>query len=470
MPTKRFLGIFLNPVYVQVEGLRRVFDNLEAVGAKAVCTVPNVIRPTEGAGGRRFPDLHVDGHARVLARPVWGQHEIRVQSFWAHRPDLSLYDGGPYKPPAEPLPAEVDASIPHAIIDEAKSRGMEVHLLFHPFLPAGLRPEDRPVRIDGSTPAPPQVALTACLNNPAATAYGLALAEDLVQHYRVDGLMPDWVEFGTYGLADHFTCFCAHCERKARQQALDWEAVRHDVAALWHWCHSLTPATLGRSRRVVANPSELLKLLSRYPGWLQFLRFKADSVAEFYRQVRQRLDALGREDVVLSARGWPPPWNRSSGMDYRTLSEVCRAVTPKLFTFDYCALPRWYGQTLLAWNPSLTESDILDALVEWMNLPDDIERRSFAHYHIPAPEEDHPARIESYRVRLDEVVAQVGGQARVYPFAHAYLPEPQWERMVALIRDSQVDGMWVQMYGYLSDRKLEILRNTWPRTFPEERR
>jgi hypothetical protein len=42
--------------------------------------------------------------------------------------------------------------------------------------------------------------------------------------------------------------------------------------------------------------------------------------------------------------------------------------------------------------------------------------------------------------------------------------------MVALIRDSQVDGMWVQMYGYLSDRKLEILRNTWPRTFPEERR
>jgi hypothetical protein len=55
----------------------------------------------------------------------------------------------------------------------------------------------------------------------------------------------------------------------------------------------------------------------------------------------------------------------------------------------------------------------------------------------------------------------VGGKAFCYPFAHAYLPEPQWKRMVALVRDSRVDGMWVQMYGYLSDRKLKILREMW---------
>ncbi len=34
-------------------------------------------------------------------------------------------------------------------------------------------------------------------------------------------------------------------------------------------------------------------------------------------------------------------------------------------------------------------------------------------------------------------------------------------RMVSVIRDSRVNGMWVQMYGYLSDRMLEILRQVW---------
>jgi hypothetical protein len=148
-------------------------------------------------------------------------------------------------------------------------------------------------------------------------------------------------------------------------------------------------------------------------------------------------------------------------MDYRVLAEVCTVVAPKLFTFDYCALPRWYGQELLTWNPNLSESELLDALVDWMNLPDDIESRSFEHYHIPAPGERHPAKIEVYRTRLNEVVDQVHGSALLYPISHPYLPEPQWKDMVATIRDSRVDGMWVNMYGYLSDAKLAILKQEW---------
>jgi hypothetical protein len=348
------------------------------------------------------------------------------------------------------------------MIAEANKRGMHTHILIHPFIPPNVRAEDQPVYVDGSIPQTPQVALSACPNNPAARAYGLALVEDTIQQYLdVDGLFTDWAEYGAYRLEDHFVCFCIYCEQKAQNQGFDWVAIVRDVTATWNWLHSLTPKELERSRRTLRNPSEILELLTHYPGLLEFLRFKAQSVVGFYRRVRRLLDELGRKDVNLSARGWSPPWNRSSGMDYRVLAEVCGAVTPKLFTFDYSALPRWYGQKLLAWNPHLSETEVLDALVEWMNLPDDFERRSFANYHIPAPAEVHPAKLETYRVRLDEVVDQVSGRASCYPFAHAYLPESQWKRMVALIRDSRVDGMWVQMYGYLSDRKLEILREMW---------
>lgn len=459
---QRFLGIFVNPIYVQNEGLQQVFDNLESVGAKGICTIPRVARPAEPGKGRRFPPLHVDGYERVLGRPVWGRQEINLESYSAHEPNLSLYAHGPYQPTTGSVPAEVDTTIPGQMIAEARRRGMQVHVLFQPFLPPGVRLEDQPRCVDGSIPTPPRVALNACLNAPAAQAYALALAEDIVHHYQdIDGLMPDWSEFGAYQFEDHFTCFCPHCEEAARINGYDWDFVKRDVSALWNWFHSLTSRELERSRRLAINPSELLELLACYPGWLQFLRFKAHSVVDYYRRLRQSLDSLGFDKITLSARGWPPPWNRSSGMDYRGLAEVCNAVTPKLFTFDYSVLPRWYGQTLLGWNPERSESEILDALVEWMNLPDDLKPRSFAHYHIPAPTEPHPARLEVYRTRLDEVVDQVGGQAYCYPFAHAYLPEAQWKRMVALIRDSRVDGMWVQMYGYLSNRKLEILREMW---------
>jgi hypothetical protein len=148
-------------------------------------------------------------------------------------------------------------------------------------------------------------------------------------------------------------------------------------------------------------------------------------------------------------------------MDYGTLAGFCDAVTPKLFTFDYSALPRWFGETLLAWNPALAEEAVLDALIDVMNLPDDIRPRSLARYGIPAPEEPHPAKVECYQARIDEVIDQVSGRARCYPIAHAYLPELQWREMVAMIRDSRADGMWVQMHAYLSDRKLAILREEW---------
>jgi hypothetical protein len=462
MEANAFLGIFVNPTYIQNEGTQQVFDNIESIGCKAICFPPRVARLAEAGKGVRVPPLHTDGYERLLGRPVWGRRELYLEYFLAYEPDLSLYEGGPYQPAARRIPRGVDQEVPSVMISEAKMRGMQVHILIHPFLPPNVQADDQPMRVDGSVPQPPQVALSACLNNPAARAYGLALVEDTMQHYpKVDGLFTDWVEYGAYRLEDHFTCFCPHCERKGQEQGFDWPAIRRDVAALWDWLHSLTPRELERSRRLLRNPSELLELLTHYPGWLGLLRFKAQSVLDFYGQVRQLLDKLGFEQTTISARGWPPPWNRSSGMDYRALAGVCGAVTPKLFTFDYSALPRWYGETLLAWNPDLSESAILDALVEWMNLPDDFERRSFANYHIPAPAELHPARIEVYQTRLDEVVDQVGGNAYCYPFAHAYLPERQWKRMVAMIRDSRVDGMWVQMYGYLSDRKLEILKEMW---------
>ncbi len=461
----RFLGIVVGPAYVQVEGLIPVFDNLESAKTTAVAVWPTLIRPTDGTSGGRMPDLHIDGYRRQLARPLWGRHELYVESFPAYDPTISLYEGGPYHPPAG-APAELDRTLPQRMFDEAKRRGMETHLGIGPFIPPGVQKQDQPVVVDGATIGPPYIARSACLNNPNARRYGLAAIEDMLRHYPgVDGLILDWVEFGAYRLEEHFTCFCLHCQDAALEAGFDWTVVRRDVRALWDWLHTLSLQKLAQSQRVAGRPSVLLELLTHHPGWLQFLQFKAQSVVSFYGQVRRLLDEMKMQDVKLTARGWCPPWNRSSGSDYRALAEICDAVSPKLFTFDHAVLPRWIGQTLLGWNPRLaeiqSESQLLDAIIDWLNLPDDIQERSFAHYNIPAPEDEHPARLEAYQARLEEVMTQVGGRALYYPIAHPYLPERQWREMVNLICNSQVDGMWVNMYGYLSDRKLAILEENW---------
>jgi hypothetical protein len=457
----RFLGVVVEPAYVQVEGLGQVFDNLERVGTQAIGLWPHLMQPATPETGARVPDLHIDGYKRLLARPLWGRRELYVKSFAAYEPDVVLYGNGPYRPPPA-APADLDRAIPQTMVAEAQRRGMQTYLGTGPFTPPGLRGEDQPVRVDGRPVQPPYVARLACLNSLEAQQYALASIADLVQNYpQAKGLILDWVEFGAYRLEDHFTCFCPHCEGRARAGGFDWPRIRRAVAALWDWLHALTPAELCRASSLWGSASRLVELLTAYPGWVDFLRFKAESVAAFYRRVRALLDDRGRPDMALVARGWCPPWNRSSGSDYRALAGVCGAVSPKLFTFDHAVLPRWWAETLLEWNPALAEADALDAVVEWLDLPDDRAPRRLDQYTIPAPDEPHPARLETYRARLREVADQVGGRAACYPIAHPYLPDRQWAEMLRLIRESDVDGLWVNMYGYLSDAKLEILRTEW---------
>jgi hypothetical protein len=462
MSGSNFLGVFLNPYFAQEEGVDRVLDRLCSWGVSALVTHPHVARPVEEGKGVRFPPLHVDGFKRILGRSLWGKRELYLETFWSFHPREQLYGDGPYRSVWRPIPEGIDPHTVRALLQGAGRRGMKAYLQLGPFLPPSLRTRDIPVLVDGKRYRDKRVAAAACLNSPDAQRYALALVEDVLEQYpESEGLILDWIEFGAYHLEEHFSCFCAHCAARAEIMGLEWEPMRRDVGRLWDWLHALNPRELQRSRRVVTSLSEMLELLQQRPGILQFLKFKADTVTGFYRKVKELIDRKRPRGVELVARGWPPPWNRSSGTDYRALAEICQTVTPKLFTFDYSALPRWYGESIGDWNPDLPESDIIEALLDWMNLPDDMGERRLDMYRIPAPTEPHPARIECYRGRLEEVAAQVDGKAHFRPFAHAYLPESQWRRMLELIRGIGPDGLWVQMYGYLNDEKARLLREIW---------
>lgn len=460
---KRFLGIVLATTAVQCEGLNAVMDNVQRVGAQAICTAFGMAKEVERGRGHREPPLDIDGYERLLDRPLWGKRELWLQGYRTHEYDESLFADTPYRPGGQLAPPELDRDLPHKIIAEAHARGMRAHVQLSPVVVPGLHAEDQVHYPDGSLPdLERRVARQGCLNNPAVRAYAIALVRDAVRHYpEADGIMLDWAEYTVYDLRDHLACTCPHCARRAQESGYDWTRISHDVRALWDRLHHLDAHDLERILRISRQPWELLGLLQRYPGWLDLLRFKAETVVGLYRTFRRAMNEEGHTKMELGANGWCPPFSRSSGMDYRALAEVCSSLRPKIFTFHWSALPRWYGQVLKAWNPALPEGLLLDALVECFQLQDDIAPRSFAHYHIPAPHEDHPARPETWRAKIDEVVDEVAGRAPVHVLAHSYRSEAQWKRMIAVIRDSPSDGMWVQRYDYLSDNKLDALRDMW---------
>jgi hypothetical protein len=305
-------------------------------------------------------------------------------------------------------------------------------------------------------PQPPQVTLAGSPASPAIRAYGKALIRDTLRSFPgVDGLFLDWAEFGAYAFEDLFTDAGSHAAAMARSLGYGWDEIWQAALAAWATMHRLTHDHLQPAESAFA------RLFETVAGWETFLRFKADVVASFYREARNQMDRDGLSAVHLMARGWPPPWNAFSGMDYGALAGVCASATPKLFAFDYCSIPRWYGQTIQRWNPALPEAAILDALVAWLDLPDTFNERRFDLYRIPAEDEPHPVGIDAYRRRVKAVIRVVGGRCAIQPFAHAHMPDGMWREKLRMLRDLPVDGIWIQMYGYLSGSKLQILREEW---------
>jgi len=459
----KFLGIQFTLAAVQYEGIHQVLDNIQNAGGRAICTGLSLVQPVAEGNGRRMPPLDIDGYERLLDRPLWGKRELWLRGYLAHEPDLELFAHTPYHPNSAPVPPELDRELPHKVLAEAHARKMRAYIQISPTTIPGLKAEDQVHYIDGSLPDPHRrVARQGCLNNPAVRNYILALIRDTVRHYpEADGLFLDWVEFTPYDLRDHFSCTCSHCAKQAQEWGYNWPQILHSLQHTWEALHHLSCQDLARIQRLLEHPSELLELFQSWPGWLDFWRFKAQTVSQLYQEIRQVMDEEGAKSMELGANGWCPPLNRSSGMDYRTLGRICNVLRPKLFTFHWSVLPCWYGQVLLQWNPQLPERFLLDTLVSCLDIPDSISSRSFAHYHIPAPNEPHPAREETWRIKIDEVLAQVENPERVYVSAHSYRPLEQWKRMVAILRDSPVPGMWVTRYGYLSDAKLDALKNIW---------
>jgi hypothetical protein len=122
---------------------------------------------------------------------------------------------------------------------------------------------------------------------------------------------------------------------------------------------------------------------------------------------------------------------------------------------------RWYAESLLACS-GLAEGEVIAAVRAALDLPSrpDEHRRRLGDYGMPLPDEPHLLTADGLCRKLDESVdLAAGAGASVAAYLHSYRPLEEWRVVLRAALGSRADGIWAQRYGYLSDPKLDAIRD-----------
>lgn len=473
-------GIVITPAEAENEGVERVLDRIRDVGANAVAVSPGSFVLGTPSDGVREPPLDVEGGNRILDRPLWGKKLQYLKGYSPYQPDPRVWRDVPFPLPSVAPDGPV-ADYADLVVKGAHARGMESFVITSPTVLPGLpggqsftsggsqdMKKDRLVRVDGSTPRR-SIAGQGCVNNPRVQALARARLTETFTHYPdADGLFIDWAEYTCYLPEDIFTCFCGHCELRARQCGYDWEGIRAGVREIFD---GLGAVTDDRLRAVVeTQPDSVMDGLATLAGASEaaraaareLLRFKAQSVVGFYSSVKSLGEEL-KSGLEVGANGFAPPWSAITGADFGKLTAVLGVARCKLFTFHWPMMTRWLGEWLLDRNPGITPGLALEAAkaVYQVPTPEGEHRLVLEEYNVPKPDEPHPIAMESLTAKLREAKAQTLPSSRLEAYIHSYRPLDEFERLLEATDAGGTDGMWIQRYGYLSDDKLDVLRMAW---------
>ncbi len=469
MPDQKLLGITVLPEYIQSEGVDGVLDNLERIGANAVATSPYLMEEADEETGQREPPADANaGAVRLLDRPLFGKREVWVKTAPSFVPDKSLYQGLRYQPSE---PTDLTHSQGHILNDfiaAGHRRGIKVYFQVQAAIPPGYRvqfggpvDEDRARRPDGSIPEK-RLAKNGSLASPQILGYEDALIRDIIKNYPdLTGIRYDWPEYPPYFLDSVFLDFSYHAEKAAERMGFNFERMRRDVGALYNKIHGgLTDADLKPwAEDADGGRYGLLRLMSDYPGVSSWLRFKARLVEDMIAGFRRTMNQAGAEQMELLPNAFPPPFTIPSGMDFRRVARYSTAISCKLYTMHWPMILRFYGDQILAANPGLSSHLLAKTLVNLLDIADDGGLDTVEDYFYPGPDVPHAVGPMAQARKIAQAQRDAG-ETPVYVLAHGYGPLDDFRKRLEVARDAGRHGYWVNRYAYLSDDKLDVIRET----------
>jgi hypothetical protein len=420
------------------------------------------MEPADAETGSREPPIDAGaGGVRLLDRTLWGRRELFVRTAPSYAPNRGLYRGLRYQPSEATELTRKQGPAIQSFIRAAQARHLKVYLQVQAAIPPGYRvqfggpqPDDRPLLPDGRSPSQ-RLANNGSLASPHIIAYHCALLQDLVKAYPdINGIRVDWPEYPPYFLDDAFYDFGPHAEAAASRLGFDFERMRRAASALYQKLHGgLSNQDLIPWAEADGGRFRLLHLLKDQPALLDWIRFKSILVEELIAAFRKALDK--RYELVPNA--FPPPWTLASGLDFERVGRHASAISVKLYTMHWPVMLRFYGDALQRANPNLDDKLLARALVRWLDIADDAGLSALRDYTYPEPDQPHPvgARAQTRKIVEAQIAA---GSTPVYALAHGYGPLDDFRRRIEIAWRASRHGVWINRYGYLSDAKLEAVR------------
>jgi hypothetical protein len=463
----RFLGITVLPEYIQSEGVDGVLRSLERAGANAVCTSPYVMEPaTEATGSREPPSDAGAGSVRLLDRPLWGKRELFVRTAPSFTPDDRLYAGLRYQPVAPGDLTRRSGPLVRDFVRAAKTAGLKVYLQFQAAIPPGYRvqfgggrDEDQPRLPDGRVP-PRRVDKNGSLASVEIRRYAAALIQDLCRAYpEIDGIRPDWPEYPPYLLDSAFLDFSAPAERAAARLGFAWQTMRRDALSAYQALQgSLTNQDLEAVLAGDGGRFGLMTAMAQRPGLAELLRFKAALVGELLAGFRAALTQAAGAGKELMPNAFPPPFTAVSGFDFAAAATHSSAISVKLYTMHWPMMVRFYGDTLLQANPGLSSELLAAVLVRLMDIAEQ-PLGNVSRYSYPEPDVPHPVSPQALerKIRQARIAA---GSVPILALAHGYGPPQDFQARLRVAWESSGGHVWINRYGYLTDEKLQLTRQT----------
>jgi hypothetical protein len=327
----KMIGIQVGAVSFVDEGVNQVLDIFQQ-SAHVNTLFVATFTYGRGIAGRQVPDQPLPDHGKqeydtgtfkggayTRVNPEYFKDTV-IKQFRA--PDFGDYD------------------VLEAVLPEARKRGMKTICWFEDVWSASVPniAEAQERRFDGAN------ANTLCFNNPNYRNWLLGMVEDYARSYAIDGIMWGSERQGAFANAlgashggnanvARTTCFCPHCEAKAKARGIDPARARAGFAALAEFVQ----AARQKKRPVDGYYVTLWRLILRHPELLAWEMLWTDSLRETYDAMHRKVKSIKPAVGV----GWHIWHNNSFSPIYRAeqdLSELTKySDFLKMVMYHNCA-------------------------------------------------------------------------------------------------------------------------------------
>lgn len=306
-PAPPMIGIQVGAVSFADEGTDTVLDSFREMAAINTLFVATFTYG-RGIAGRQVPNQPLPDHGR--------------QEY-----DSSTFRGGNYATPHPQYYRNTSITPEHApdlgsydvladVLPKARRRGMKVIAWFEDVIANDVPGFDKAREVTLAGPA----STVACHRNPNMRNFWLALVEDYLKSYDLDGLM--WgserqgplgnvlgTNHGGTGAGGRAGCFCQYCVEAAKKEGINVDRTREGYAKLVEWAAALARGSKPADGAFVG----FWRLLVKYPEILAWERLWNEALYDTYRDMYR----LAHEIAPSKGVGWHVWHNNSFSPFYR---------------------------------------------------------------------------------------------------------------------------------------------------------